>query len=285
VPVSLQPAEGPPATGVQPSVSASASIVWSHCLLPTTILFAHIIYKSFILAHFLFRSPSTLFQMHTHTGLNLEEPIGSSSSPRNTTPSNTANSARPQSRQPLHQPITPPATQQTQPPVQQSRPAIQQPTQNLPSIPPPAAPITPAGGERHTARGPQATRPAAGGTDPVNSETAPPTAGHNPLSQADEIQALKARLEHYEKDGTPLADMHQPRVLFADQETIDRVKAASAPSKDDGKKFVLPDAVPGFKASSLDVGKSPILSRAPYGVRSNNWSLLFSHCEQGSSHG
>lgn len=34
--------------------------------------------------------------------------------------------------------------------------------------------------------------------------------------------------------------------------------SASAPSKDDGKKLILPHMVPGFKASSLEVGKSPV---------------------------
>lgn len=50
--------------------------------------------------------------------------------------------------------------------------------------------------------------------------------------------------------------MHQPQVLFSDQDTIDHVKAIMALLKDDGKKVVLPDVVPRFKASSLEVGKT-----------------------------
>lgn len=80
----------------------------------------------------------------------------------------------------------------------------------------------------------------------------------------------------------PLANTHQLRVLFMDQETIDHVKAATAPS-DDGKKLILPDVVPGFKASSLDVSKSPILSHAPYCVCSDILVTHFSSCEHGSS--
>jgi hypothetical protein len=226
--------------------------------------------------------------MHAHTGLNLGEPTGSSASPRNTAPSNAgASSTRPQSRQPPQPPITPPATQQNQPaiqpPVQQNRSVIQPPAQqNHPNSLPPTGPVAPAGGEHHPANGPQATRPAAGGINPINPETAPPAVGPNPQSQADEIQALKARLESYEKDGTPLANMHQPRVLFSDQETIDRVKAAVAPLKDDGKKLVLPDVVPGFKASSLDVGKSPIFVFVLHVVYvATPWSLISLPCEHG----
>jgi hypothetical protein len=54
----------------------------------------------------------------------------------------------------------------------------------------------------------------------------------------------------------PLANMHKPQVLFSDQETIDCIKAATASLKDDGKKFILPDVVLGFKASSLEVSES-----------------------------
>jgi hypothetical protein len=76
--------------------------------------------------------------------------------------------------------------------------------------------------------------------------------------------------------------MHQPRVLFSDQETIDRVKAAVAPLKDDGKKLVLPDVVPGFKASSLDVGKSPIFVFVLHVVYvATPWSLISLPCEHG----
>jgi hypothetical protein len=108
-------------------------------------------------------------------------------------------------------------------------------------------------------------RPTAGGIDPVNPETTPPTDGPNPQSQADEIQALKAQLKCYKRNGAPLADVHQLQVLFSDQETIKHIKAATAPSKDDGKKVILPEVVPGFKASSLDVSKSPILPfHTPY---------------------
>jgi hypothetical protein len=122
--------------------------------------------------------------------------------------------------------------------------------------------------------GTQATRPTTGGTDPVNPETAPLTISPNPLSQADEIQALKARLECYKKDGIPLATMHELPVLFSDQETINHIKAATVPSKDDGKKLTLPDVVPGFKASSLDISESLSSSRTTYVICSN---ILVSH--------
>ena len=62
---------------------------------------------------------------------------------------------------------------------------------------------------------------------------------------------------NYEKDHAPPANYNLLQALFTDQDTIDHMKAASAPSKDDGKKLVLPDVVPGFKASSLEVGKCP----------------------------
>ena len=90
------------------------------------------------------------------------------------------------------------------------------------------------------------------------------------------------RLERYEKDGTPLTNTHQPQVLFLDQETIDRVKAAVAMPKDDGKKIILPDVVPGFKASSLEVGKSSILFFVFHIVYVTTPWLLIPPCEHGS---
>ena len=173
--------------------------------------------------------------------------------------------------------MTPPATQQnqptSQPPAQQTRPVNQPPAQqNHPDNLPPTGPITPTGGDRQPANGPQVARPVAGGNNLINPETAPPAVGPAPHSQADEIQSLKARLERYEKDGTPLANMHQPQVLFSDQDTIDRMKAITASSKDDGKKLVLPDVVPRFKASSLEVGKSPTVSCITFMYVATPWS-------------
>jgi len=137
-----------------------------------------------------------------------------------------------------------PLAQVTQPPAQP----------NVPNGPPPTGSFAPAGNE------PQATQPTPGIINPlVNSPEAhgpaPPATNHTPQSQADKIHALKARLECYEKDGTTSASDHSLQVLFADQDTINCAKAASAPSKEDGKKPILPDVVPGFKASSLEVGK------------------------------
>jgi hypothetical protein len=215
--------------------------------------------------------------MHTHTGLNLGEPTGTSSSPRSSAPGNASTgNTRMQPRHPPQPPLTPPATQQgqpiVQPPVQQNRPINQPPAQHInPNGLPPTGSIPPAEGARQPVIVPQSSRPAAGDVNPIGPQTMPPAISPTPLSQADEIQALKTRLERYEKDGTPLANTQQPQVLFSDQDTIDRVKAATAPSKDDGKKLVLPDVVPGFKASSLDVGKFPILSRSIFSHVATAW--------------
>jgi hypothetical protein len=156
--------------------------------------------KPIILAHFLFTVLillHSLFQMHTHTGLNLGEPTGSLASPRNTAPTNTGTSStRPQTQQPPQGPMTPPATQHQptiQPPAQQNQPTIQPPAQqNCPNILPPIGPVAPTGGDHHLANPPQDMRPTAGGIDLVNPKTAPPTVSPNLQSQADEIQALKA---------------------------------------------------------------------------------------------
>lgn len=59
--------------------------------------------------------------------------------------------------------------------------------------------------------------------------TIPPATELNPQSQADEIQALKARLERYEKDMVPPANDNPLQALFSDQGTIDRMKAAGSP--------------------------------------------------------
>jgi len=48
--------------------------------------------------------------------------------------------------------------------------------------------------------------------------------------------------------------------LFEDDVTVLRIKEAFNLGKDDNKKRVLPDVVPGFKASALDLGKSSPLS-------------------------
>lgn len=161
-----------------------------------------------------------------------------------------ASNIRQQTRHPPEGPISPPVTEHQptiQPSPQQNRLAIQQPVQqNHPNNLPATGPITPAGSEHNQANEPQGTEPTAGGINPAIPGFAQPT--------------VEARLECYERNGTPLASTNQPQVLFSDQETIDCIKAASAPLKDDGKKVTLPEVVPGFKASSLDVGKSPILS-------------------------
>ncbi|KAF8221382.1 hypothetical protein L208DRAFT_1382283 [Tricholoma matsutake] len=193
--------------------------------------------------------------MHAHTGLNIREPTGALSSQRDAAPSNAG-----LSNTRMQAPIQP----TTQPPAQQNCPANQLPTQqNQPNtplkqydplqIPPPTRPITPVGGNHQPASSPQVARPAAGGNNSINTNIAPPAAGPIPQSQADEIQSRKAQLKCYEKDGTLLATLHQPQSLFSDQDTINHVKAATTSLKDKGKKLVLPDVVPGFKASSLKV--------------------------------
>jgi len=82
-------------------------------------------------------------------------------------------------------------------------------------------------------------RPATGGNDLTNSEPAPPAVGPTPQSQVDEIQSLKAQLECHKKDGIPLANPDQPQVLLSDQDTVDHMKAATTPLKDNGKKLIL----------------------------------------------
>jgi hypothetical protein len=224
--------------------------------------------------------------MHAHTGLNLGESTGTLSSPRNMVPGNTGlSSTSSQARQPLQQPITPPATQQshhtTQPPVQQSCPVNQLPTQHVqPNSLPPTGPVAPAGGNRQPANSPQVIRPAAEGNSLVNPETTPPVIVPTLQSQVDEIQSLRARLERYEKDGTPLANSHQPQTLFTDQDTIDHVKAATTPSKDDGKKPVLPNVVPRFKASSLKVGKPLFLSFTMFLCSGQHLSCSYHLCAE-----
>jgi hypothetical protein len=84
------------------------------------------------------------------------------------------------------------------------------------------------------------------------------------------FEPSKLIFECYEKNQVPLANDNLLQALFTDQDTIDRVKAASTLSKDDGKKLVLPDVVPGFKASSLEVGKCPFPPYLPHAQR---------HCE------
>jgi hypothetical protein len=46
-----------------------------------------------------------------------------------------------------------------------------------------------------------------------------------------------------------------PPVLFVDQATIDRARAAATALNDGNKKTTLPEVVPGFKANSLDIRK------------------------------
>jgi len=43
--------------------------------------------------------------------------------------------------------------------------------------------------------------------------------------------------------------------LFEDNDTVSRFKEVFSLGKEDNKKRVLPDVVPGFKASALDLGK------------------------------
>ena len=51
------------------------------------------------------------------------------------------------------------------------------------------------------------------------------------------------------------------RRLFEDNDTLAQIKEIFAASKEDnGKKGPLPEIVPGFKASSLDLRKSPVFS-------------------------
>lgn len=73
-----------------------------------------------------------------------------------------------------------------------------------------------------------------------------------------ELAALRAQLATLigkDKEATtPPAE----RTLFTSQEAIDHAKTVSATGKDEGKKVILPKVIPGFKASSLEIGKSTL---------------------------
>ena len=77
--------------------------------------------------------------------------------------------------------------------------------------------------------------------------------------QAAELVALRARLAQLEAGagGIPQRNVAAPPpvapVLFADQDAIDRARAAAVVANESDKKPSLPDIVPGFKANSLDV--------------------------------
>ena len=79
--------------------------------------------------------------------------------------------------------------------------------------------------------------------------------------QAIEIAALKARLATLEPSAMqthPASSAPPPnnKVLFADQATIDHARVAAAASREESHKPLLPDPVPGFKSSPLNIGKS-----------------------------
>ena len=46
--------------------------------------------------------------------------------------------------------------------------------------------------------------------------------------------------------------------LFEDDDTVSRFREVFSLGKEDSKKRILPDVVPGFKASALDLGKCSI---------------------------
>jgi hypothetical protein len=72
--------------------------------------------------------------------------------------------------------------------------------------------------------------------------------------QATEIAALKARLALYEGDAPDGGDAPPP-ALFLDPTGLARVRAAAAATRGEDKKVELPDLVPGFKSSALDIGE------------------------------
>jgi hypothetical protein len=107
-----------------------------------------------------------------------------------------------------------------------------------------------------------------GVTNSGSSDTQPPAA--EALAELNALRAQVAELHQRlhthpnttmpARTGSPLA--HRP--LVADQETIERAKAAalsaSAVVKDDEKKAALPAVVRGFKANALNIGEDPFFS-------------------------
>ena len=78
---------------------------------------------------------------------------------------------------------------------------------------------------------------------------------------ANEIATLKAKLATLEPSTMqthPASSALPPNneVLFADQATIDRARAATVAAREESHRPLLPDPVPGFKASPLDISKS-----------------------------
>ena len=125
-----------------------------------------------------------------------------------------------------------------------------------------------------------ATNTPTGVTNSGSSDTQPPTA--EALAELNALRAQVAELHQHlhthpntttpARTGSPLA--HQP--LVADQETIERAKAAalsaSAVVKDDEKKAALPAVVRGFKANMLDIGEDPFFS-----TYSNSFMCSWAH--------
>ena len=76
---------------------------------------------------------------------------------------------------------------------------------------------------------------------------------------ATELAALRAHIAQLERDadGAPprpaTPPCYVPPVLFTDQDTIDRARAAAVASRDSDRKLSLPEIIPGFKASPLDI--------------------------------
>jgi hypothetical protein len=113
-----------------------------------------------------------------------------------------------------------------------------------------------------------ATNAPTGVTNSRSSDTQPPAA--EALTELNALRAQVAELHqhlHTHPNTTTPARTCSPlahRPLVADQETIERAKAAalsaSAVVKDDKKKAALPAVVRGFKANALDIGEDPFFS-------------------------
>ena len=160
---------------------------------------------------------------------------------------------------------SPPQTQQQQQqrPQQQQQQHPQQPQQHL-GPPPghaPPQPDHPPPPDEHIPNRPEV--PAPGVPAPANPICAPVQPPADPPRVIDqhttELAALRARIAQLERDAdrapprpaTP--PRYVPPVLFADQDTIDRARAAAVASRDSDRKLSLPEIIPGFKASPLDI--------------------------------
>ena len=199
--------------------------------------------------------------MVQHLGLNLGN-LGSG-------PSGTSGLQSPPQTQ--HQQQQPQQQQQQQPGLTQPP---RQPGQPIPGAANPAPPnrTAPAAPPQPEVRLPNPQIPALGIPAPnraaADAPAQPPAPANQALpvpdaqiitQQAAELVALRARLAQLEAGagGIPQRNVAAPPpvapVLFADQDAIDRARAAAVVANESDKKPSLPDIVPGFKANSLDV--------------------------------